>query len=200
MLRATFWSRKALWVIVLCASTLVLSFGCITGPRDLSKYPDPKNSQYKLPWKDGESRFCVQGNWGIVSHRTHGEFSYDFYMPVASVVRAARAGVVTQVVQKHTGNGTNKPNNKVIIRHNDGTRGAYLHIMKDGSLVKKGQRVKQGEAIARSGNVGRSMLPHLHFHVSKGGETIPVSFKDVSEDQGIPRMFKFYTSGNSFSP
>lgn len=194
-------SRRLVWGTLLSAATLVLSVSCLTGPRDLSKYPEAKNSPYKLPWKDGETRFCVQGNWGIVSHRDHGEFSYDFFMPVNSIVTAARAGVVTRVVQKHTGNGTNKPNNKVVIRHADGTFGSYLHLVKGGSLVKVGQTVRQGEAIARSGNVGRSMLPHLHFHVSKkGGETIPIAFVDVTEDRGIPRMFKFYKSGNRFSP
>lgn len=197
----TLWNRRVTWGLLLSALTLGLTSSCLTGPRDLSKYPDPKSSPYKLPWKDGETRFCVQGNWGVVSHRDHGEFSYDFYMPVGSIVCAARGGVVTRVVQKHTGNGTTMPNNKVVIRHKDGSYGSYLHLVKGGSLVKVGQTVRQGEPIAKSGNVGRSMLPHLHFHVTgPSKETIPVTFTDVKQDRGIPRMFKFYRSGNRFSP
>jgi hypothetical protein len=41
------------------------------------------------------------------------------------------------------------------------------------------------------------MLPHLHFHVSApNGNTLPISFADVAEDRGVPRMGKVYTSGN----
>ena len=42
-------------------------------------------------------------------------------MPVGSDVCAARAGVVTWVVDSHDGNGINAPNNSIAIRHDDGT-------------------------------------------------------------------------------
>jgi murein DD-endopeptidase MepM/ murein hydrolase activator NlpD len=58
--------------------------------------------------------------------------------------------------------------------------------------------VQRGQRIAASGNVGRSMMPHLHFHVTtKDGDYLPTSFADVQGDRGIPRMFKMYTSGNN---
>jgi murein DD-endopeptidase MepM/ murein hydrolase activator NlpD len=64
--------------------------------------------------------------------------------------------------------------------------------------VKPGQKVRQGEVIAASGNVGISMLPHLHFDVTdQEDHLLPVTFADVESDGGIPRMFKRYTSGNS---
>jgi murein DD-endopeptidase MepM/ murein hydrolase activator NlpD len=196
-MKHSLWIRKSVLSFLLLSGVLALSYGCLTGPRNLDQYPPAERSPYKLPWETDQQRFCVQGNWGIVSHRDHGEFSYDFYMPVGSEVWAARGGTVIKVVQKYTGNGVKKANNKVVIDHGDGSYGSYLHLMKAGSLVKVRQRVRQGQAIARSGNVGRSMLPHLHFHVAgKNGESIPVSFKDVKTDRGIPRMFKFYKSGN----
>jgi murein DD-endopeptidase MepM/ murein hydrolase activator NlpD len=141
---------------------------------------------------------CCQGNRGIVSHRGDGEFAYDFAMPVGSDVCAARAGVVKWVEVGNDGNGRHAPNNFVVIEHGDGTFGWYLHIRREGSYVQPNQRVRQGERIAASGNVGLSMLPHLHFQVSNSrGESLPVTFTDVDSDRGIPRMFKRYTSGNS---
>jgi murein DD-endopeptidase MepM/ murein hydrolase activator NlpD len=57
--------------------------------------------------------------------------------------------------------------------------------------------VRQGQPIAASGNVGLSMLPHVHFEVTdEEGRLLPVTFADVPTDAGIPRMFKRYVSGN----
>lgn len=60
------------------------------------------------------------------------------------------------------------------------------------------QRVAQGERIGRSGHVGRSLAPHLHFHVRDSARrvTVPVSFADVTEHAGVPRMGFSYVSGN----
>jgi murein DD-endopeptidase MepM/ murein hydrolase activator NlpD len=120
-------------------------------------------------------------------------------MPVGSDICAARAGEVIKVVADRDGHGYQWPNNMVVIRHDDGTTGSYLHIRKDGARVAVGDKVTQGQVIAASGHVGNSMLPHLHFHVAdpEGKGTIPISFSDVKRDRGIPRMFKWYKSGNS---
>lgn len=174
------------------------AYAVFTGPRGLSSYPPAAESPYLLPYPAGVTRLCVQSNRGIVSHRGGEQYAYDFYMPEGSEVCAARAGEVVTVVQHHDGNGRRRPNNKVVIRHNDGTLAAYLHIKKDGSRVAAGDRVAQGKVIAASGHVGKSMMPHLHFHVSdpaRGG-TIPLSFADVKRHAGVPRMFFRYTSGN----
>ncbi len=70
--------------------------------------------------------------------------------------------------------------------------------MKDGSFVRVGERVEQGQRIATSGHVGRSLAPHLHFAVRSDARriTLPVSFADVGEDAGGPRMGFHDTSGN----
>ncbi len=177
---------------------LGVAYVAFTGPEDLSRYPKAESSPYKLPWPAGVSWFCIQSNRGVVSHRGYEEFAFDFKMPVGSDVCAAREGVVLTVDVSHDGNGLNAPNNRITIEHPDGTRGSYLHLQKDGSLVESGDHVKQGQKIARSGHVGRSMTPHLHFHVISvdKGQTIPISFADVPTDEGVPRMFHRYTSGN----
>jgi murein DD-endopeptidase MepM/ murein hydrolase activator NlpD len=168
-----------------------------TGPREFDRYPPSADSPYLLPWPGGVTHLCVQGNRGVVSHRGWEEYAYDFAMPVGSDVCASRAGVVVAVMVEHDGNGLDKPNNYVAVDHGDGTFGWYHHLKQGGSYVEVGQQVDQGERIAASGNVGRSMMPHLHFNVTnRDGTLLPVTFADVPTGLGIPRMFVSYTSGN----
>ena len=199
----TIMGRRAGHVLLLVPlvllAALAAAYFVFTGPADLETYPDAATSPYRLPFPAGKTWLCVQSNRGIVSHRKGERFAYDFAMPEGEDICAARAGEVVSVVQGHDGHGYRRPNNKVVIRHDDGTLGSYLHIRKDGSLVAEGDRVSQGQVIALSGHVGNSMLPHLHFHVSDParGETVPVSFADVARHRGVPRMFFRYPSGNT---
>lgn len=177
---------------------LAMAYIFFTGPRDLARYPVRESSPYKLPWPAGQTWLCGQSNRGLVSHRGAGEFAFDFMMPEGSDVCVARAGVVTAVVVSHDGHGLKATNNYLAIAHGDGTSGWYLHLRKDGSLVRVGERVEQGQRIAKSGHVGRSLAPHLHFSVRDDARraTIPVSFADVSGHAGVPRMGFSYVSGN----
>ncbi len=197
--------RGAALLLVLFGTVLagaVAAFLLLTGPRHFEAYPSPAASPYLLPWTGGETRFCIQGNRAVVSHRGWEEHAFDFVMPVGTDVRAARAGTVTKVVVEHDGNGRNWPNNRVVVQHEDGSLAEYLHLKQNGSYVKVGDEVTQGQVIAASGNVGNSMLPHLHFHVTAPdrSSTLPITFKDVPIHDGIPRMFHHYTSGNATAP
>lgn len=110
-------------------------------------------------------------------------------------IHAARAGKVASVVDNFEGKGSDKPNNEIYIDHGDGTLARYAHIKKNGSKVDVGDEVVQGQVIALSGDVGRSLGPHLHFEViNEAKETIPISFSDVDEHSGVPRTFFLYTS------
>ena len=71
--------------------------------------------------------------------------------------------------------------NYVVVKHADGTFAEYVHLKKDGVLVKLGQHVKRHQPLALSGNTGRSTGPHLHFAVfynidGKTRKTIPTRF------------------------
>jgi len=185
-------SLGAVFAVLLVLSAVVYWFA--TGPTNLDQYPPAATSPYHLPFPADKTYLCVQSNRGVVSHRGWEQFAYDFAMPLGSDICAARAGEVIDVVVRHDGHGYKWPNNKVVIRHADGTLGYYLHIKKDGSRVAVGDTVAQGQVIAASGHVGNSMMPHLHFQVSDAQRksTLPVSFSDVDHDRGIPRMFKWY--------
>jgi murein DD-endopeptidase MepM/ murein hydrolase activator NlpD len=171
----------------------------VAGGADTSaRYPARATSPYLLPWPAGIAYLCAQGNRGVVSHKGAGQYAYDFAMPVGSDVCAARAGVVNKIIVRHDGQGTRAPNNLIAVDHGDGTTGWYLHLKQRGSYVEVGATVRQGQRIGASGNVGRSLIPHLHFHVKdQTGNTIPITFRDVAVDHGIPRMFRHYTSGNT---
>ena len=185
------------WSIIASLVLLTGTYLIFTGPRNLERYPARVSSPYRLPWPGGTTRFCAQSNRGIVSHRGAEEYAYDFSMPVGSLVCAARAGTVSKVEVSRDGRGLRARNNYVCVDHGDGTRAWYLHLRKGGSRVRVGEQVAQGQIIASSGNVGRSLAPHLHFHVEDQAEgLVPVSFADVTRHQGIPRMFFWYTSGN----
>ncbi len=184
--------RRAL---LLSLAVLPLVAGCPFGPRDLDRYPAPGTSPYVLPWAEGMSHLCVQGNNGLASHHGSSAFSYDFLMPSGTAVLAARAGVVVAVKEDSDRVGRGEWNNYVRIRHEDGSVASYLHLQQDGALVEVGQRVAQRELIARSGWTGYAALPHLHFHVRDGGRQVPVSFRDVPGDRGVPRSWGVYTAG-----
>lgn len=188
--------RRGLGSCLLLSVCALGAYVRFTGPRQGVRYPDKASSSYRLPWPAGEAHLCIQGNRAVVSHRGAEEFAWDFVMPVGTPVLAMRGGRVTKVVDVHEGNGTDKPNNFVTVDHGDGTFGWYVHIRRGGALVEVGQVVERGEPVAESGNVGHSLLPHLHVQVTRslGGPTIPISFADAPEPDGLPRMLRTVVS------
>ena len=117
-------------------------------------------------------------------------------------VLAARDGTIA-TLPDDTHDGMGGPNNQVQVNQADGTIAFYLHIQK-GSVPARlrtiGAIVKQGDEIAKVGSVGNSLTGHIHFMVKRGTTTIGASFTDVSDDNGIPRTFDSYTSGNRIVP
>ena len=184
--------NRIVWVAVM--GLLAMSSGC----RHDSTTPALFDSErlYLLPYQFGDERFLIQGYHGPFGH---AGFELDFVMPVGTLVLAARDGVVTGVDDSHIGNCPVKKdclNNYVAVDHLDGTFADYLHIQQGGACVAVGQRVFQGDVIALSGNVGISVLPHLHLGIFPVDDT-PPAFVDVNQlGTGIPRMGNFYRSSN----
>ncbi|MDR3184062.1 MAG: M23 family metallopeptidase [Prevotellaceae bacterium] len=59
---------------------------------------------------------------------------------------------------------------KVEIDHGNGYATTYAHL--SSILVKQGQQVKRGQLIAKVGNTGMSVAPHLHYEVLKNGRNM----------------------------
>jgi murein DD-endopeptidase MepM/ murein hydrolase activator NlpD len=89
---------------------------------------------------------------------------------VGTPVKAAMAGIVTEVENRPSGLGR-----YVIMSHDGGYTTTYGHL--DSTSVSRGQRVGQGELIGRLGSTGRILEPVLYFSVKKDGQPVdPAEF------------------------
>ncbi len=186
------------WGLVWLIAWLVLS-----GSIDTSNYPNRTTSLYKLPYPSGESSWIIQGNNSSLNHSgSDEEHAWDFRRRCGTSVLAARDGCVRAVTDSHSGNGSSKPNNVVEVLHTDNSVAYYMHIQRRSAVLRPSTTntcpgVNQGEELAKVGNVGNSLTGHIHFVVrDASNNSIPVSFKDVRDDKGIPRGFNSYKSGN----
>jgi murein DD-endopeptidase MepM/ murein hydrolase activator NlpD len=161
-------------------AAVVLALACrAAGPTDptivaangdvCTGYPDSHRSPYRLPYPVGVSYALVQGNCSGFGHSGFWKYSYDFGMPMGSVVTAARNGVVvfTSSTNPDTGShdSTATPN-LVLVQHDDSTIAVYSHLLQHGVVVRVNQVVHAGDTLAFSGNSGYTAnMPHLHFSV-----------------------------------
>jgi murein DD-endopeptidase MepM/ murein hydrolase activator NlpD len=154
---------------------------------------------YRLPFERHKTFWLFQGPDGALSHK--GQFAWDFPMPLGTPVCAARAGTVIEVVDEFgEGGGDEKFGplaNRILILHEDGTIGAYFHLLRGGMRTKFGDRVETGAVIGTSGNSGRSTGPHLHFEVYRKlepgcRETLPVRFRTADGDGIVLEPGKSY--------
>lgn len=63
--------------------------------------------------------------------------------------------------------------NTLIINHGVGLYSLYLHLSE--FSVSQGEEVERGEVVARSGNTGYSIAPHLHYSMKLRGASIDPS-------------------------
>ena len=212
-------SVAPLLVVVVWGSVWLYYYSQLKGDVNVSDYM-AKDHIYQLPFPGGESSWVIQGNNSSYDHNNEHfgqKFSWDFRRECGTPVLAARAGKINPLPDDtHDGFGTSAPNNQIMVDHGDGTVAYYLHIQK-GSVPTRfrtlNAKVNKGDEIAEVGCVGLSLTGHIHFMVRPTGATctgnaatstkcttIGVSFTDVSDDNGIPRTFGSYTSGNRKVP
>lgn len=122
---------------------------------------------YSLPFEKNKKHKIYQGYNGKFSHQN--TYSLDFSLQTGDIVTAARGGKVISVVAENSKNCLTRDcaryNNRIVILHDDGTLGEYVHLKQNGSTVKPGDVVNTGQTIGYSGNTGWSKGPHLHFSV-----------------------------------
>jgi murein DD-endopeptidase MepM/ murein hydrolase activator NlpD len=145
---------------------------------DYDYYPQPgarrstttNDADYAMPF--GPGRYVVmQGPRGTFSHfaGSGSENAVDWTVPEGTIVCAARDGRVVGVKQDSDVGGADRRfrpfGNYIMIKHADGTFAEYVHLQKDGALVKMGDEVMVGQPIGLSGQTGFASKPHLHFDV-----------------------------------
>ena len=138
--------------------------------------------EYALPFPRGKTYKIIQGFGGRFSHnKPHSKYAIDFSLQVGDTITAAREGIVVftkEDSKEYGGRSFMNKGNKIIIMHNDGTYGNYVHLDYDGAIVEVGDKVKRGQPIGISGMTGFTTTPHLHFVVIKDrGLAIPVYFE-----------------------
>jgi murein DD-endopeptidase MepM/ murein hydrolase activator NlpD len=136
----------------------------------------PTPYTYRIPYRSGKRYAVLQGFHGAFSHHGSNEYAVDFDCPVATHVLAARPGIVVATNASAQSAGTTpefleyKRVNWVLVLHDDGTIGEYMHLAPSGVEVQPGTPVNRGDELALSGNTGYSSTPHLHFQVMTAGE------------------------------
>ncbi len=140
------------------------------GPSNLKRYDTLFN--YALPYLKGKRYKVLQGQNTNFTHKGNfSKYAIDFKMNISQTVCTIRDGLVVNLKENSNLGGKQKKYlkhaNYIVIAHNDGTYAQYVHLRKEGAIVKIGDTVKQGEPIGYSGNTGLSTEPHLHFAVYK---------------------------------
>jgi len=131
----------------------------------------PRPYSYALPFAVGHEHRVIQGFHGNFSHTGSNEYAIDFACPEGTPVLAAREGRVVAVNASARSGGTTpdfldyEKTNFIIVAHDDGTLGEYMHLAPGGVRVHPGDKVRRAELIGLSGNTGFSTTPHLHFQV-----------------------------------
>lgn len=92
---------------------------------------------------------------------------YSYNMPVYCPADGRIAAVVNRIEDNPVGQVNTEANwgNHVIVWHYGNVFTAFCHLRRGTVGVSEGEWVRQGQMIGRVGNSGRSITPHLHFHV-----------------------------------
>lgn len=170
-------------------------------------YGDPTTAShdeshvYLFPFGHGVKHRVTQGFNGEFSHFGENQYALDFDLDVGDPIYAARGGLVVEVKEDSNIGGPSMSyaqyGNRIVILHEDGSFGNYVHLVRGGADVEVGDRIEPGQRIGRSGATGLASGPHLHFDVrlpeeDGGMRSIPVQFRNHLGEAVTPREGAFY--------
>lgn len=81
--------------------------------------------------------------------------------------------------------------NHIIIKSSDGIYALLAHLREGSLRVKNGDYVMSGDVLAKVGNSGNSIQPHLHFQIMKE--------QDPAQGTPIPFLFDYRIPGKEES-
>mmetsp|Transcript_5101 Transcript_5101/g.11103 ORF Transcript_5101/g.11103 Transcript_5101/m.11103 type:complete len:409 (-) Transcript_5101:16-1242(-) len=201
--------------------------------RDYESHPNPDDTHplrigFPLRRPDGIDGFlCTQGVGGLLTHYMTGNYhAVDFRCPVGTPCLAVCDGIVVDCDDRNSLTGVAVGNlfkwNSILIKADedendtdgddnncDNASGGgslyfeYVHIQTSSICVKPGDKVEKGQMICKSGSVGFSPEPHLHFSAFRSNEptapTVRVWFesKDECKEAFIPRAGSNYNENGA---
>lgn len=165
-----------------------LELQAVPGRPSVSRIQD-----YRKPFSDYADWRISQGFHGQASHGDAlNAYAIDFALLLGTPVRAARSGVVMEVIDGHPDQGGQHRSdldnaNLVRLLHEDGSMAVYGHLLQHSIGVKPGQWLPAGAVIAQSGNSGYSHGPHLHFaiQINTGMQLQSVPFRMRDGDGSV---------------
>jgi hypothetical protein len=135
----------------------------------------PGGADFKLIHPVGKARMVC--GYGVVDDlHPDGHLAVDWSAAEGTGIMAAASGKVTYTggsAANTMGTSNRAYGLNVIIDHGNGYSTLYAHV--SGFDVSPGQQVIQGQQIARVGNTGYSVAPHLHFELRQGSKKIDPS-------------------------
>ena len=137
-------------------------------PDSSSELTDPRTSRgtgSKMIWPVNGAVSSGYGKRG----KRYFHTGLDIPMPKGTPIRAAKDGVVKQVIPAKS-RGFRGYGNAVLLDHGSGISTLYSHCLE--FKVRQGQRVRQGEIIATVGCTGRATTNHVHFEVRINGRPV----------------------------
>jgi len=151
----------------------------------------------ELPFPENRRYRVIQGNNTNYTHNSDwSRYAVDFNLKTNDTISAATNGYVVGVVDayKHGGKEEKwKPfgNYITIYDTQSGIFTQYVHLVKDGSLVKVGDQIVSGQPIGLSGKTGQTDIEHLHFNClvpensNYGLKSVPYKFKEGYDSQNL---------------
>jgi len=165
---------------------LILSLGIVNcnSPCAELTFQAPENSPYILPYPIGQVCELSQSYCSPWGHKNR--LAYDIKMDIGQVITASRPGVVIETKNAFPDT-DHQPghNNRVVIKHVDGSLAWYAHLQQKNVYVNVGETLSYGDTLGKCGQSGRSgAIPHLHFEVFAARlydytDALPVSFSNI---------------------
>lgn len=153
--------------------------------------------EVELPFPEGREYRILQGNNTNFTHSSDwSRYAVDFNLATNDTITAATDGYVVRVVEQYEFGGPEAfwqpyANYITVYEPQSGHFLYYVHLVKNGSLVKLGDTVTRGQPIGLSGNTGQSTVEHLHFSVKvpdnseAGLRSVPILFSGGISGTGL---------------
>lgn len=157
-----------------------------------------KHNKLALPFPKGKTYQIMQSGEGSFSHDgDYNRFAIDFNTKIGDTITSADDGFVVGVIKDYEFGMEDRKwipyANYITVYHpHSGLFTQYVHLKKDGSLVKVGDKVKRNQPIGLSGATGFVSGEHLHFNVlvpEKNGnlKSVPFTLKKNIQSKSLQK-------------